>query len=145
MLAICVGLSVAALGLADRIRDPIADTLRRTILAPLVSLQHDAELTRIAWLSRSVSTQVADSIAMRALALPAAEAENNRLRKMLGLTTRIQWGFVSAEVLRGRGLAEDYTVTLSSGSQAGVRAFSPVVAAEGLVGLVKSVDPTMST
>jgi rod shape-determining protein MreC len=110
-----------------------------------VSLQHDAELTRLAWRSRAARTEAVDSVAIRALALPAAEAENNRLRKMLGLTTKIQWGFVSAEVLQGRGVAEDYTVTLSSGSQAGVRPFSPVVAAEGLVGMVKSVDPTMSS
>jgi rod shape-determining protein MreC len=145
LLAVCVALSVAALGLPERIRDPLAATLRRTLLAPLVSLQHDAELTRIAWRSRSAVTLKADSIAMRALALPAAESENVRLRKMLGLTTRIQWGFVSAEVLQGRGVGEDYTVTLSTGSTAGVRPFSPVVAAEGLVGLVKSVDPSMST
>jgi rod shape-determining protein MreC len=48
-------------------------------------------------------------------------------------------------VLQGRGVGDDYTVTLSAGSRAGVRPFSPVVVAEGLVGIVKSVDPTLST
>lgn len=145
LLAICLALATAALGLPDRVRDPIAETLRRSVLAPLISLQHDAELTRYAWHSRSARTLAADSIQMRALALPATESENARLRRMLGLGERLRWGFAPAEVLLGRGIGEDYTVTLSAGTTAGVRAFSPVVAAEGLVGMVKSVDPTMST
>jgi rod shape-determining protein MreC len=51
---------------------------------------------------------------------------------------------VPAEVLQGRGVGEEYTVTLSAGSRAGVRPFSPVVGPEGLVGMVKTVDPSMS-
>jgi rod shape-determining protein MreC len=35
-------------------------------------------------------------------------------------------------------------VVLSAGSKAGILPFSPVVAPEGLVGMVKSVDPSMS-
>ncbi len=145
LLGASLALAITALNLPDRIRDPFAAALRETVLAPLVSLQHDAELARLAWKSRESRTQVADSVAIRALALPGAESENARLRRMLGLSGRLQWGFVSAEVLQGRGVGDDYTVTLSAGSRAGVRPFSPVVVAEGLVGLVKSVDPTMST
>jgi rod shape-determining protein MreC len=63
---------------------------------------------------------------------------------MLGLGRRLRWGFVPAEALFSRSPGEEYTVVLSAGSRAGVRPFSPVVAAEGLVGMVKMVDPTMS-
>lgn len=145
LLGICLALATTALGLPDRARDPIAETLRRTVLAPLISLQYDAQLTREAWRSRSGRVVADDSTRMRALELPATLAENTRLRKMLGLSDRLRWGFAPAEVLQGRAISEDYTVTLSAGSAAGVRAFSPVVAPEGLVGIVKSVDPTMST
>ena len=145
LLAICLALGTAALGLPDRVRDPIAAALRTSLLAPLISLQHEAEQTRHAWQSRNALTLVADSVRLRALALPGAESENARLRRMLGLGERLRWGFAPAEVLEGRGIGEDYTVSLSAGGKNGVRPFSPVVAAEGLVGIVKSVDPTMST
>ena len=145
LLGACLALATAALGLPDRTRDPIAAALRRTILAPLITLQYDAQLTREAWQSRRDREIVADSVHLHALELPATASENARLRKSLGLGERLRWGFVPAEVLGGRAIGEEYTVTLSAGSRAGVRTFSPVVAAEGLVGTVKSVDPTIST
>lgn len=125
-------------------RDPLAGTLRRTVLAPLVALQRDAELSRRAWLTREARVAAVDSVALRAMQVEAVRAENDRLRRVLGLGARLRWGFIPAEVLQGRGVGEEYTVTLSAGSRAGVQPFSPVVAPEGLVGMVKTVDPTMS-
>src|SRR5690606_15013163 len=43
-----------------------------------------------------------------------------------------------------RGVRDDANLTLSAGSRAGVERLSPVVAPEGLVGIVENVDPTMS-
>jgi len=145
LLGLCLAAGIAALGLPDTTRDAIAGALRRSVLAPLLSLQHQAELTREAMRDRSAAVLVADSLRIRALAVPALESENARLRRMLGLGQRLRWGFAPAEVLLGKGVTEEYTVTLSVGSAAGVRKLSPVVAAEGLVGIVKSVDPTIST
>jgi rod shape-determining protein MreC len=81
---------------------------------------------------------------LRALLVPELEAENDRLRRSLGLGKSLGWGFVPAEALHSRSLGEEYTVTLTRGSDAGIRPFSPVVAPEGLVGMVETVDPTMS-
>jgi len=134
----------AAIQLPERVRDPFASTLRRSVLAPLVALQSNAEQSRRSWLTREQREAQRDSIALRAMALDATLADNNRLRKILGLGESLKWGFVPAEVLQGRGVGEEYTVTLSAGSRAGIVPFSPVVAPEGLVGMVKSVDPTMS-
>src|SRR5438270_590255 len=39
----CVLLSLAAMGLPDRMRDPFARTLRQTVLAPLLALQQQTE------------------------------------------------------------------------------------------------------
>ena len=137
-------LAFAAIQLPDRVRDPFASFLRQSILAPLVALQSDAEQSRRSWLTREQREAQRDSIALRAMALDATLADNNRLRKLLGLGEALKWGFVPAEVLQGRGVGEEYTVTLSAGAKAGIVPFSPVVAPEGLVGMVKSVDPTMS-
>ena len=140
----CIVIALAAIQLPDRVRDPFASALRQSILAPLVSLQSDAEQSRRSWLTREVREAQRDSIALRAMSLDASLADNNRLRKLLGLGEALRWGFVPAEVLQGRGVGEEYTVVLSAGAKAGIRPFSPVVAPEGLVGMVKSVDPTMS-
>lgn len=144
LLAGCVVLSLVALFLPERMRDPIATTLRRTVLAPLVSLQSDAELSRRAWATREERVAARDSVTLRSMSVDALTAENARLRDLLGLGARLRWGFVPAEVLSGRGVGEQYTFPLSAGSRAGVREFSPVVAPEGLVGVVKTADPTMS-
>jgi rod shape-determining protein MreC len=144
LLISCVILSLIAQFLPDRMRDPFTAGLRSTILAPLVSLQTNAELTRRAWMTREARVAARDSLVLKAMSVTAVEAENDRLRKLLGLGARLKGGFVPAEVLRGRGVGEEYTVVLSAGSRAGVRPFSPLVAPEGLVGMVKTVDPTMS-
>jgi rod shape-determining protein MreC len=140
----CLVAAFAAIQLPDRVRDPFASFLRQSILAPLVSLQSDAEQSRRSWLTREMREAQRDSIALRAMSLDASLADNDRLRKLLGLGEALRWGFGPAEVLQGRGVGEEYTVVLSAGSKAGILPFSPVVAPEGLVGMVKSVDPTMS-
>jgi rod shape-determining protein MreC len=140
----CLVAAFAAIQLPDRIRDPFAAALRQTIVAPLVALQSGAEQSRRSWLTRELREAQRDSIALRSMSLDASLADNDRLRKLLGLGEALRWGFVPAEVLQGRGVGEEYTVVLSAGSKAGILPFSPVVAPEGLVGMVKSVDPTMS-
>ncbi|MFL5607137.1 MAG: rod shape-determining protein MreC, partial [Gemmatimonadaceae bacterium] len=140
----CVILSLVATVLPERLREPVAGVLRRTLVAPLVRLQQGAERWRGAYLSSQREELRRDTLALAAARVPTLENENDRLRKVLGLGSKIQWGFIPAEALQGRGRAEDFTVTLSAGSNAGVRERSLVVAPEGIVGLVQTVDPTMS-
>jgi rod shape-determining protein MreC len=72
-------------------------------------------------------------------------AENDRLRALLGLGQRLQWGFVATEVLHAPRGADEHTVLLAAGSAAGVRPFSPLVVPEGLIGMVTTVDASSST
>lgn len=144
LFVVCVVLAFVAQFLPEHLRDPFTAALRHTVLAPLVALQHDAELTRQAWLTREAHITARDSVELQAMTLDALNADNDRLRKTLQLGARLKWGFVPAEALKGRDIGEEYTVTLSAGANAGVRVFSPVVAPEGLAGMVKTVDPTMS-
>ena len=145
MLVACVGLSLFALVLPTNLRDAFAATMRRTVVAPLVSLQKSAELSRSAFLAHDSATVVRDSVVLQAMNAESVRAENERLRKLLGLGQALRWGFVPAEALQGgRTSREEFTLTLTQGSNAGIRPYSPVVAPEGLVGMVQTVDPTMS-
>jgi rod shape-determining protein MreC len=127
-------------------REAVAGALRRTIVAPLVALQRGAERWRTAWTAGRQQQLVIDSLAMRATRLQGLQVENDQLRKLLGLGTRLQWGFIPAEALHSTTPSDGLvtTLTLTAGSMAGVARYSPVVAADGLVGTIRNADPTMS-
>jgi rod shape-determining protein MreC len=137
-------LALVARGLPDNLRDPVASSMRRTFLSPLVMLQERAEASRRSLLLDNARTAIRDSVALRAMTVNALETENNRLRELVGLGARLRWGFVPAEAIHGRGVRDVTTMTLTAGSNAGVTRLSPVVSPEGVVGMVTTVDPTMS-
>lgn len=146
LLAGCIILSLVTLALPNESREPIAGALRRTVVAPLVSLQRGAERWRSAWATSERQQLVQDSLALRAVKSQALELENDQLRKIIGLGSRLEWGFVPAEALHSTAPSEDLvtTLTLTAGSTAGIKRYSPVVAPEGLVGTIQTADPTMS-
>ena len=142
----CIAVALVVGGLPEPMRDPIASALRRTIVAPLITLQRGAERWRAAWLESERRTLQRDSVGMRLARNQALEVENDRLRRLLGLGNRLTWGFIPAEALHTEGRTEDVvtTLTLTAGRQAGVTQYSPVVAPEGVVGMVQTVDPRIS-
>jgi len=144
VLLVCAIVSLILLVLPMPVREPIAGALRRTLLAPAVVLQEHAELSRRAFLAHDTLMRGRDSVALQVMDAKGLTAENQRLRDLLGLGSRLRWGFVPAEALHGRGVRDESSVTLSAGANAGVQRLSPVIAPEGLVGIVDNVDPTMS-
>lgn len=144
VVIVFAALSILIGSLPEPARESISAVMRRSVVAPLVTLQSGAERARKAFMSYDATTRMQDSVVLRALRVTELESENERLRRMLGLGQALRWGFVSAEALSGRSRGEEHTITLTAGSTAGVRPYSPVVAPEGLVGMVQSVDPTMS-
>jgi rod shape-determining protein MreC len=142
----CIVLALVAAALPNQMRDPVASSLRRTVVYPMVGLQRSAERWRAAWLESDRKIMERDSLALQLVQAQALSVENDRLRKMLGLGSRLSWGFVPAEALHTSGRAEDVitTLTLTAGSSSGVAQYSPVVAPEGIVGLVQTVDPNLS-
>jgi rod shape-determining protein MreC len=142
----CILLALLASALPVQMRDPIASSLRRSLVAPLVGLQRSAEQWRAAWLESERRTMQKDSLALQLVQAKALQVENDRLRRIMGLGSRLAWGFIPAEALHMSGGTEDVvtTLTLTAGSKAGVTRYSPVVAPEGIVGLVQTVDPSMS-
>jgi rod shape-determining protein MreC len=142
--SICILLALAARALPNTMRDPVATAMRRTFLAPLVLLQERSEKGRQSLLAADAKQASLDSLSLTSMKAGALESENERLRKLIGLASRVRWGFVPAEALHGRGIRDETTVILSAGSRAGISRLSPVIAPEGLVGVVDQVDPTMS-
>src|SRR5881296_2546545 len=136
----CVLLSVAAMSLPERIRDPLARGLRQTVLAPFLALQQQTELLSASLARYDAVVAQRDSAALAATFLPELRSENTRLRGLLGLSARLGGGYVTAEILHQPEPTNPLSFVVSAGKKEGVRPLSAVVSPEGLVGLVASVD-----
>src|ERR1043166_7454434 len=128
----CVLLSVAAMSLPERLRDPLARGLRQTVLAPFLALQQQIERLSASLARYDAVVAQRDSAALAATFLPELRGENARLRSLLGLGTR-QPEPSSA-----------LTFLVSAGKQQGVKALATVVSPDGLVGIVSTVDAKTS-
>jgi rod shape-determining protein MreC len=140
----CVALSLTALALPEGVREPVSGALRRTVLAPLLALQ---ERTALAAEGRQRLDRLRaerDSLVLAAREVPNLTAENARLRGLLGLSERLGGAWVPAQVLHQAGVSDGLSLVLSAGGEAGVEELAPVVTAEGLLGLVRSVDRSTS-
>lgn len=144
LVATCALLALLATVLPLPIRDAIASSLRRTLVAPLLALQERAERARTAFAERDAVAARLDSLVLRNAELGKMAQENVQLRGLLSLARQLQWGFVPAEALHGQGLGDEHVLLLTKGENAGVRMRSGVVAPDGLVGQVTTVDPRSS-
>jgi len=140
----CVLLSVAAMSLPARIRDPLARGLRQTVLAPFLALQQQIERLSASLARYDAVVSQRDSAALAATFLPELRGENARLRSLLGLGTRLSSGYVPAVVLQAPEPSSPLTFLVSAGKQQGVKPLSAVVSPDGLVGVVSTVDAKTS-
>jgi len=136
MFGVCVALSLVALFSPAAWGMGIAATLRQSVLAPLVWLQVRAEEDKTSRVRLRAITAQRDSASYLAQGLPSLLAENERLRQLLTLSRRLASPYVAAEVLHQSQATDGRTLLLSAGSRDGVAAFDPVVAPEGLIGVV---------
>src|SRR2546429_186405 len=81
----CVLLSVAAMSLPDRVRDPFARAVRQWVLAPLLTLQQQTELLSASLQRYDAVVTQRDSAALAATFVPELRSENTRLPGLLGL------------------------------------------------------------
>ena len=141
----CVIVALVTLVLPLQMREPLAEVLRRSVVAPLVNLQSNAERWHTAWQLSEERTARLDSAVMRGFNAVALQSENDQLRRLLGLGARLRTGFVPAEAVHN-AVREDVvtTLTLTAGTRAGIKVYSPVVSPEGVVGLVQTADPSIS-
>src|SRR5438093_2999344 len=140
----CMLLSIAAMSLPDRWRDPLAKGLRQTVLAPFLWLQQQTGLLAAALSSYDAVVAQRDSATLAATFVPELRAENTRLRGLLGLGVRLASGYVPAEVLHEALPTNPLTLIVSAGRRQGVKPLAAVVSPEGLVGVVSTVDARTS-
>jgi rod shape-determining protein MreC len=145
LFILCLGLSLLCLFSPTVWGYSIAGTLRQTVLAPLVWLQTRAEEGRTSRVRFRIVTAERDSASYLAQFLPSIRSENERLRQLLKLSHRLNSNYVAAEVLHQPQATDGRTLLLSVGSRDGVAPFNPVIAPEGLIGVVLSVSGGSST
>lgn len=138
MFLACLGLSLVGLFSPSAWGQGISDTLRGTVLAPLVWLQARAEEGRTSRARLRAITVQRDSASYLAQGIPSLVAENERLRQLLTLRHRISTPYVAAEVLHQTQATDGRTLLLEVGRSDLVSEFDPVVAPEGLIGMVLS-------
>jgi rod shape-determining protein MreC len=144
MFLACLGLSIIALFSPSRWGFGIAGALRQTVLAPLVWLQERAEEGKTSRVRLRAVTAERDSVAYIVQFLPSLRAENERLRQLLGLSRRLTSPYVAAEVLHQAQATDGRMLLLSAGARDDVSSFDPVVAPEGLIGVVLGVTSETS-
>jgi rod shape-determining protein MreC len=138
--AACLVLSLVALALPEGLRVPIAGSLRQTVLSPALGAQRSSVRAGENRARMDLIRAQRDSLALAAADLPQLAAENARLRGLLGLSARLGVGYVHGEILHQAGVSDGLTLILSVGAADGVPQLAPVIAPEGLVGLVRTVD-----
>ncbi|HET8836121.1 MAG TPA: rod shape-determining protein MreC [Gemmatimonadales bacterium] len=136
MFLVCVGMSLVALFSPVGLGLAVSEALRSTVLAPLVWLQARAEEGRTSRARLHAITIQRDSTSYIAQGLPSLIAENERLRQLLSLSRRLSTPYVAAEVLHQTQATDGRTLLLDVGTRNGVAEFDPVVAPEGLIGVV---------
>ena len=140
VFVVCLVLSLVALALPEALRLPIASSLRRTVLLPVVTAERQATVSREERQDVLALRAQRDSLALAAALLPDLRSENAQLRALLRLSGRLDYGYVSAEVLHQTGMTDGLTLLLSAGRREGVEPLAPVVSSAGLVGSVLGVD-----
>lgn len=143
LVVACVALALLALIAPRRTREQFASLVRTRLLLPAVRLEGFAATVRAAVTSRNAVLVARGRAVVDTLNVRAVADENATLRKLLGLSARLGDGFVPAEVLPAPD-GDEFTMALTVGSQTGIAPFLPVVTADGLVGMVESVDATSS-
>src|SRR2546425_9338704 len=78
----CVLLSVAAMSLPDRVRDPFTRAVRQWVLAPLLALQQQTDLLSASLERYDAVVAQRDSAALAATFLPRSEEHTSELQSL---------------------------------------------------------------
>jgi rod shape-determining protein MreC len=139
----CVVLSLSARLMPPTAQDVLSDAIRN-VMIPAIWLQDQTQLTLEARPLVALLTAQRDSTALDSLQLYMLTEENSQLRELLSLAIRMPTRHVAAEVLHQASPVGEYTLLLSAGSDDGVVDMAPVIAPQGLVGVIRTVSASTS-
>ena len=125
----------------------MATTLRSSVLVPILRLQSTFSDMSAMRVRVEELRHERDNLAARVLALQGVDEENSRLRSLIGLAERSAGLFVPANLdPEGRvGERVKRSFVLDRGASDGILEYAPVVAPNGLVGVVRIVAPGQAT
>lgn len=140
LVVVCVLASLTLRSLAPARRDPIAQSVRETFVTPLLAGQATVTRTQRDVRDAEAMRRAADSLTRIGQEAAGLAAENAALRALLDLAPRVGWGYVATEALPGARLAAPTTRLLAVGTRDSIAPMAPVVTADGVAGLVATVD-----
>ncbi len=127
------------LGVGPTYQRPVRDALRNTILRPFLAAQSQIGHRRGRTVDVGALRAQRDSLAAIVAAQASLSEENRQLRAALGLKPRLGASFVNASVLRTGLTTAESTFMIDAGSEDGVQVGSPVITADGLLGVIVEV------
>lgn len=139
-----VGLAAVALYLPEPSQEKVAGALRSTVLAPFLMVQESLHQARVRQVEVTQLQEALDAAVAALAAQNTLREENTRLRDLLELRERSGPHFRSASVIRPGTRGSESMLLLDVGREQGVEVNDPVVAADGLVGVVREVGSTTS-
>jgi rod shape-determining protein MreC len=110
------------------------------VLRPVLAMQRGAAERETRFADPERLRAERDSLAVYLVGHATLAAENRQLRALLGLQQRLPPSFVPAEVIRVPGRGYEGFFLLTAGREQGLHVGAPVIAAGGLVGMVRNVD-----
>ena len=137
-------LALILLGIGPNYQRPIRDAVRGTVLRPFLAAQSQIVQRRSRLVDVTSLRAQRDSLAALVAAQASLSEENRQLRAALSLSARLGDSFVTANVLRAPLTTAESTFMLDVGSDDGVRVGSPVITADGLLGVVIEVHANMA-
>ncbi len=137
---VCLLLGVGARAAPSELSMPLAAGVRQFLLAPLLELQHRAEQIRSSRADFATVVAERDSSMLAAALLETLQRENERLRAIVGLRSRLPVHHVAGEVLHQARPTGEFTLLITIGGDNSVRPWAPVIGPGGLVGHIQTVD-----
>jgi rod shape-determining protein MreC len=128
------------LAIPEEYQRPIRGAVRGSVLRPFLGAQSQIVQRRTGAVDVPALRAQRDSLAAIVAAQAALSEENRQLRSALGIATRIADRYVSANVLRAGLTSAESTFIVDVGAAEGVFVGSPVLTAEGLLGVIVEVD-----
>jgi rod shape-determining protein MreC len=119
---------------------PIRNGLRASILQPFLATQSQIAQRRGRVVDVTALRAQRDSLAAVVAAQASLSEENRQLRSSLGLQARLSDEYVPANVIRAALTSAESTFIIDVGRANGVFVGSPVLTADGLLGVVWEVD-----
>lgn len=120
-------------------QSPLRSVIRGTALRPFLAMQAGLVARRVRSQDVSQLRAERDSLAAVVAAQASLAEENRRLRGLLGLRGRAEPEFKSAELIRAGVPGAESTFFVDVGAKDGVVVGSPVLAADGLLGVIQDV------